>query len=87
MSIGQNAEAAALVASLRDVIQKQAEEIEALQIKLKELSTAAEEVRIGVGVNLIFLTVIRVNIGRTPANTNIKPSRTIARFGTKEARC
>lgn len=42
--IGQNAETATLVASLREVIQKQAQDIESLQSKLKELSTQSEEV-------------------------------------------
>ncbi|KAI0821292.1 p115 like vesicle tethering protein [Irpex lacteus] len=42
-SAGQNAETATLVASLREVIQSQAAEIEALQRKLKEVEVAASE--------------------------------------------
>ncbi|KAI0090824.1 p115 like vesicle tethering protein [Irpex rosettiformis] len=42
-SAGQNAETATLVASLRQVIQSQAEEIESLQQKLKELSKASQD--------------------------------------------
>ncbi|PSS32164.1 hypothetical protein PHLCEN_2v2072 [Hermanssonia centrifuga] len=43
-SAGQNAETATLVASLREVIQRQAQDIESLQSKLKELSTQSEEI-------------------------------------------
>ncbi|KAI0686266.1 p115 like vesicle tethering protein, partial [Cytidiella melzeri] len=42
-SAGQNAETATLVASLRAVIQSQAAEVEALQLQLRELSTASQE--------------------------------------------
>jgi intracellular protein transport protein USO1 len=45
-SAGQNAETATLVASLREVIQTQATEIETLRKQLKELSTASQEVRL-----------------------------------------
>ncbi|KAF9450102.1 hypothetical protein P691DRAFT_726661 [Macrolepiota fuliginosa MF-IS2] len=43
-SAGQNPETAMLVASLREVIRKQAEEIESLQKRLKEQSTQPNEV-------------------------------------------
>ncbi|TFK44963.1 p115 like vesicle tethering protein [Crucibulum laeve] len=41
---GQNAEAAMLIASLRDVIRKQSEEIETLQKQLKEAKSSSEEI-------------------------------------------
>lgn len=43
--IGQNSEAAAIVASLREVIHSQAQEIEALNNKLKETLAQNNEVR------------------------------------------
>jgi hypothetical protein len=44
LSAGQNAESAMLVASLRDVIRNQAQEIEALERKVKESSIGGNEV-------------------------------------------
>ena len=41
--LGQNAESLALVAALRETIQKQAEELDTLNAKLKGLSTQADE--------------------------------------------
>lgn len=41
---GQNVESTMLVASLREVIRNQAQEIESLQNKVKEFSTIANEV-------------------------------------------
>ncbi len=51
-SAGQNAETATLVASLREVIQSQAAEIEALQRKLKEVEVAASEVGFPLALHL-----------------------------------
>lgn len=42
---GQNAESAMLVTSLREVIRKQAQEIEGLRNEMKDLSTIDNEVR------------------------------------------
>ena len=42
---GQNAEAAALIASLREMVQAQAHEIEALKAKLSGAASSQNEVR------------------------------------------
>ena len=55
--VGQNAETLALVASLRETVQRQAQELEALQSKLNELSTKAAEVRLLLVVHCYDLTL------------------------------
>ena len=47
-SSGQNAETAMLVASLKQTVSRQSQEIESLQNKLKEASSRDDEVRLSV---------------------------------------
>lgn len=51
---GQNAETAMLIASLRDVIRSQAQQIEALQNQLEETNSGADEVRSQHAIGCVF---------------------------------
>jgi hypothetical protein len=77
---GQSAESAVLVASLRDVIRTQAQEIEALQRKMNESSTGGNEVRKTRSYLSEFPTLILWHLANRIAVTNSKFDRSASKF-------